>query len=140
MKTKPFLIGTAVLSVAITGQVLAQNRIKASQIKNAYVRYAAPSSVKTFPHPIVNISRDGLLTDAQTADVMQRLVYPTINRSRTPIGAIMITAYPKAEHRLGFGVYWHDGTWDDRLIYLDRNGKVPPNTVSSRPDIQEGGD
>ena len=138
MKTKPFLIGATILSLAIAGQVLAQNRIKSSQIKNAYVRYAAPSSVKTFPYPVVNISRDGLLTDAQTADVMQHLVYPTINRSRKPIAAIMITAYPKAEHHLGFGVYWCDGTWDDRFIALEANGKVPPNIVDARPDAAHG--
>ena len=140
MKTKPFIIGATVLVAAISGQVMAQNRINRSQIKNAYVRYVAPSSVKTFPDPIVNISRDGLLTDAQTADIMQHLVYPMINRSRKPIGAIMITAYAKEEHQLGFGVYWHDGTWDDRLISLDRNGKVPPNMVGTRPDAAQGDD
>jgi hypothetical protein len=76
--------------------------VNVTKIKNRQVRYAAPSAVKVFPVPAIGWQRAGLASQSQRNEVLNKIVYPVINKSSNAIAAIIVEFY--TDDKKSFGV------------------------------------
>ena len=99
-----------------------QNReLQAGRVKNPKVSYAPRSKVRSFPFPVVNFVREGLARPTDEKELMDRVVYPLVNRSPKPIAAFVVTFSPD-DPNVGVLVLWHDTSFVDATVERDARG------------------
>lgn len=109
----------------------AQN-LSIEKVHNPHVLYAPAAELKKYPFPAVAIRRGGLANDAETAEIMDKIVYPVVNKSEQAIAAVVIdllprNPHPKTQEEIGFDkitvdVLWHGGGYVGALIEKEKNG------------------
>ena len=121
-----------VLLCAASGAVAGNLNI--GRIKNPRVVYAPPEKVKVFPVPVIGYHRPGLASQAQRAEVLNRVVYPVINHSPKPIAAVIIEFQPNTS-LVGVQVYWHNREFVQAMVPRDKAGKIDREAYKSLLDI-----
>ncbi|HLM55267.1 MAG TPA: hypothetical protein VK422_04010 [Pyrinomonadaceae bacterium] len=98
-----------------------QKTLQARRVRNTKVTYATASKVRRFPFPVVNFVRGGLARPTDEKELMDRVVYPLVNRSPKPIAAFVVTFSPDDPH-VGVLVLWHDTSFVDATVERDARG------------------
>ena len=80
--------------------------LRTSRIKNSRVIYVPNSQVKKFPIPSVIFRREGLALPEDRAEIVDKIIYPAINKSEKPIAAIVVEFFPNRPE-IGVTLIWH---------------------------------
>ncbi len=118
---KKLLIVVIVISGAFNVASAQNHRLQPRKVRNPKVAYVPATKLKQFPFPVVNIVREGLATKTDITEIMERIVYPTINKSPKPIASIIIEFYPNESH-IGVTVLWHGVDFQSTLIERNSTG------------------
>jgi hypothetical protein len=126
MKTK--LLAVAVLfAITCAATTVFPQNLNLSKINNRRVRYAVPSKVKVFPVPAIGWQRPGLATQAQKNEVLNKIVYPVINKSSNAIAAVIIEFYTGDKKSFSVEVLYHNGGQSGILFHWNKQGKINTN-------------
>ena len=126
MKTKPVTVVVSCALACIVTTAFAQS-INVTKIKNRQVRYAAPSAVKVFPVPAIGWQRSGLASQSQRNEVLNKIVYPVINKSSKAIAAIIVEFYTDDKKSFGVEVLYHNRSQQGVLFNWDKQGRINTN-------------
>ena len=107
--------------VAARGQ---NKELRARRVRNPKVTYAPASKVRSFPFPVVNFEREGLARKTDEKEIMDGIVYPLVNKSPTPVAAVVVTFYPDKSH-ITVLVLWHGTNFVGALVERDARGHFP---------------
>ena len=116
----------AILAAAFNVASAQNQKLHPRKVRNPKVAYVAATKLKQFPFPVVNIVREGLATTTDITEIMERIIYPTINKSRKPIASIIIEFYPNESH-IGVMVIWHGVDYQSVLIERNSAGRFDPD-------------
>lgn len=104
---------------------LGQNKeLRARRVRNPKVTYAPASKVRSFPLPVVNFEREGLARKTDEKEILDGIVYPLVNKSPTPVAAVVVTFYPDKPH-VTVLVLWHGTNFVGALVQRDARGHFP---------------
>ena len=96
-------------------------RLQARKISNPKISYAPARRIKRYPFPVVNFEREGLAREGDQQEILDKIVYPVINKSREPIAAIVVTFLPDSPH-ITVLVLWHGERFVGQLIERNAQG------------------
>lgn len=115
------------LLLCLTNVVYPQNkRLQARKIRNPKISYAPAGKIRRYPFPVVNFEREGLARKGDQQEILEKIVYPVINRSRMPIAAIIVTFYPDEPH-ITVLVLWHGNEFSGQVIERNAQGHFDAN-------------
>lgn len=80
--------------------------LRVGRIKNSHVKYAANSQVRKYPVPSLVFRREGLGSPEDRGEIIEKIVYPSINKSDKPIAAIVIEFF-RDMPEIGVTIIWH---------------------------------
>ena len=80
--------------------------ILASKIKNPHVTYVPTPQIKQYPVPVVIFERAGLARPGDKSEIVERIIYPAINKSEIPIAAVVVEFFPDRPE-IGVTLIWH---------------------------------
>jgi hypothetical protein len=128
---KRMALATLVLLIVCGGSIQAQS-LSAEKIKNPGIRYAPATKLKEFPLPAIALERAGLASEQERDEVLNKIVYPLINKSPLPIAAVVVNFLPinphaKTQSEIGFrkitvSVLWHNGNHAGALFEKNKDG------------------
>lgn len=108
--------------LCLTNVAYAQNkRLQARKISNPKISYAPATRIKRYPFPVVSFERGGLARTGDEQDILDKIVYPVINKSRTPIAAFVVTFLPDSPN-ITVLVLWHGDKFVGQLIERNAQG------------------
>jgi hypothetical protein len=98
-------------------------KVNLEKIKPSSVRYTKYTDLSVFPIPVVSFKRSGLASSAEEMDeIMEKIIYPLINKSSDPISAIIVEFFPNLPGKVGFEIYWSNGAMRGSLIDKSADG------------------
>ncbi len=80
--------------------------ILASKIKNPHVTYVPTHQIKKYPVPVVIFQRGGLARPGDQSEIIERIIYPAINKSDIPIAAVVVEFF-QDRSEIGVTLIWH---------------------------------
>jgi hypothetical protein len=80
--------------------------LRASKINNSHVNYVPNSQVKKYPVPSVIFRREGLALPEDRSEIVEKIIYPAINKSDMPIAAIVVEFF-RDRPEIGITLIWH---------------------------------
>jgi hypothetical protein len=111
----------ACLLILLVNVAYSQNKkLQAGKIKNPNITYVSAQRIRRYPFPVVNFEREGLARKGDQKEIMERIVYPVINKSKKPIAAIIVTFYADEPH-ITVLVLWHGEEF--RGVLIERNAE-----------------
>ena len=115
------------LLLCLTNIAYPQNkRLQARKIRNPRISYAPADKIKRYPFPVVNFEREGLARKGDQQEILDKIVYPVINRSRKPVAAIIVTFYPDGPN-ITVLVLWHGDEFSGQVIERNAQGRFDAN-------------
>jgi hypothetical protein len=107
--------------------VYPQNRrLQARRIRNPKISYAPAEKIRRYPFPVVNFEREGLAKKGDQQEILDKIVYPVINKSIKPVAAIIVTFYPDEPH-ITVLVLWHGDEFRGQVIERNTEGHFDAN-------------
>ena len=101
-------------------------RLQTRKIRNPRVLYQPAERIRRYPFPVVNFERAGLAREGDQQEIMEKIVYPVINRSRMPIAAIIVTFYDDNPD-ITVLVLWHGNEFRGQVIERNAQGRFDAN-------------
>lgn len=99
------LLLVVLLLISSTAVSSAQN-LRASRIKNQRVKYIPSEKLKQYPVPPIIFERGGLARKGDQNEIIEKIIYPVVNKSARPVAAVVIEFYPDSPS-IGVTVIWH---------------------------------
>jgi hypothetical protein len=110
------------LLLCLTNIAYSQNKgLQARKIRNPKISYAPAEKIRRYPLPVVNFEREGLARKGDQQEILNKIIYPVINKSRKPIAAIIVTFYPDGPN-ITVLVLWHGEDFRGQVIERNRDG------------------
>lgn len=129
---------TVCLITLLANVAFPQNKkLQARKIKNPNVTYVSPRTIRKYPFPVVNIEREGLAKGGDVNEIMERIIYPAINKSKKPIAAIIVTFYPD-KPQITVIALWHGDEFRGVLIERDAQGHFAADAYKVLVEELEG--
>lgn len=110
--------------ISSTSLASAQN-LRAGKIRNRRVTYS--ENLKQYPVPPIIFERGGLARTGDKDEIIEKIVYPAVNKSARPIAAVVIEFYPD-NSSIGVTIIFHtvsptgSGTFSSSIINRNRAG------------------
>jgi hypothetical protein len=80
--------------------------ILASKIKNRHVSYVPTHQIRKYPVPAVIFRRGGLARPGDQTEIIEKIIYPAINKSDMPIAAVVVEFF-RDRPEIGVTLIWH---------------------------------
>jgi hypothetical protein len=119
--------GAICLLACLASTAYSQNeKLEARRVKNPDVTYAPAEAISKYPLPVVNFERAGLAREGDQQEIMEKIVYPVINKSKKPVAAIVVT-FSADEPDITVLVLWHGQDFRGALIERNARGRFDAN-------------
>ena len=113
----------AALLISTASPCCAQS-LSASRIRNPRVKYVPSGKLRRYPVPPIIFERGGLSNKNERDEIIEKIIYPVINRSREPVAAAIVEFFPD-KPSIAIKIVWHgvdrDGTVDSVGALIERN-------------------
>ena len=98
-------IAAALLLTSSVSACPAQS-LSAIRIRNRRVRYIAGEKLKRYPVPPVMFQRGGLGSKSDQREIIEKIIYPIVNKSDQPVAAVVVDYFPDRTS-MAVTVIWH---------------------------------